>query len=98
MHALNQEQQEIQARLKRLEANIQGYTESYTPGGSVPLTGKQYYELVSLLRKLQKQTGIPLETLAAAVADHCGADHLTATPQAAWPEALAWVKSRLQAR
>jgi hypothetical protein len=98
MRAVKQEQQEMQAHLKRLEANLQGYTEPSTSGGSLPLTGRQYYELVSLLRKLQKQTGIPLETLAAVVADHCGADHLTAIPQAAWPEALAWVQSRLQAR
>jgi hypothetical protein len=98
IHTVKQEQQEMQGRLKRLEANIQGYTQPSTPDGSLPLTGKQYYELVSLLRRLQKQAGIPLEMLAAVVADHCGADHLTAIPQAAWPEALAWVKSRLQAQ
>jgi hypothetical protein len=64
----------------------------------MPLTVRQYRELVALLRQLQRQTGVPLETLAAEVADHCGADDLTAITQTALPEALAWVRRRLSAR
>ncbi len=97
MDLVEQRQQTFEERLHRLEGRP-APSRPPDPPGSVPLTGKQYYELVSLLRKLQKQTGIPLETLAAVVADHCGADHLTTIPQAAWPEALAWVNRRLGAR
>lgn len=96
MRAMREEQQEMRAHLKRLESRQasparRDADDAFRP----PLTEEQCHKLKSLLRQVQSETGIPYEVLELEVADHCGADHLSAIPQAAWTEALAWVSHKL---
>lgn len=63
--------------------------------GSMPLTVEQYYKLVELLQQLSRRSRVPYKVLEMQLSDYCGADRLSAISQAAWPEALAWVTSRL---
>jgi hypothetical protein len=97
MRVLREEQREMWAHLKRLEAGLAPSTHVNVEDafGPSPLTAEQCQKLVSMLRQVQRQTGIPLRELEAEVADHCGADHLSAIPQSAWTEAVAWVCRKL---
>jgi hypothetical protein len=97
--AEKQEQQSLEARVRRLEGRAApaqaAPTDSRALVGWAPLAAEQQRILLGWLHEVQRQTGVPLKTLALEVADYCGADRLAAIPQAAWPEAVAWVTGRL---
>jgi hypothetical protein len=94
---LEQKQQTMEERLRRLEGRPVPTqpVASQALVGWAPLAGEQQRVLLGWLRAVQRQTGVPLEMLALEVADYCGADRVSAIPQAAWPEAVAWVTRRL---
>ncbi len=100
LRVLREEQQAMKERLRRLEKPFASTEPTDLRGafGSQPLTVEQQQKLMSMLRQAQSETGIPYEVLELEVADHCGADHLSAIPQAAWAEALAWVCGKLGLR
>jgi hypothetical protein len=97
LRKIEQRQQALEERLQRPEGRPAPSRPPDTDG-SMPLTVLQHEELITLLRQLQRRSRVPLESLAAQLADHCGTDHLSAISQAAWPEALAWVRRRLGAQ